>query len=172
MTGTICAKTLLVGFVYGKFAWLLNPRTGFKRKLLRTTEIVIIALVAVSLTAGGVFAVVLSPPPSPCSGVAGTNRTFTIIVDLTGYNDSQSQLGPWPVITVQRCDTVVFTVINNDTQAHGFAVASYSNVGLELVGGDHQKLQFQATRLGQFRIYCTSRCTVHYLMQNGLLNVT
>jgi len=118
-----------------------------------------------------VFAVVLSPPPSPCSSVTGTIRAFTIIIDLTGYDGSGSQSGPWPVISVQRCDTVVFTVINNDTQAHGFAVASYSNVGLELVGGDHQKLQFQATRIGQFRIYCTSKCTVHYLMQNGLLNV-
>jgi len=104
--------------------------------------------------------------------MTGAIRSFTIIVDLTGYNGSGSQSGPWPVISVQRCDTVVFTVVNNDTQAHGFAVASYSNAGLELVGGDHQKLQFQATRLGQFRIYCTSRCTVHYLMQNGLLNVT
>jgi hypothetical protein len=141
-------------------------------RLLRTSEIVIIALVTASLAAGGVFAVVLSPPPLPCSGVIGAIRSFTIIVDLTGYNGSGSQNGAWPVVTVQRCDTVIFTVINNDTQAHGFAVATYSNVGLELVGGDHQTLQFQATRLGQFRIYCTSRCTVHYLMQNGLLNVT
>ena len=140
--------------------------------MLRTSEIVIIALVTASLAAGGVFAVVLSPPPSPCSGITGAIRSFTIIVDLNGYNGSGSQPGSWPVVTVQRCDNVVFTVINNDTQAHGFAVASYSNAGLELVGGDHQKLQFQATKLGQFRIYCTSRCTVHYLMQNGILNVT
>ncbi len=133
---------------------------------------IIVGLVAAFLATGGVLAVVLTPPSSPCSGVPGAIRSFTIIVDLTGYNGSGSQTGAWPVVTVQRCDTVVFNVINNDTQAHGFAVASYSNVGLELVGGDHQKLQFQATRLGQFRIYCTSRCTVHYLMQNGLLNVT
>ncbi len=117
---------------------------------LRTIEIVVIALVIVALGAGGVFA----------------------IVDLNGYNGSKSQTGPWPVVSVQRCDTVVFTVINNDTQPHGFAVASYSNVGLELVGGDHQKLQFQATRIGQFRVYCTINCSVHVLMQNGLLNVT
>jgi hypothetical protein len=139
---------------------------------LRTSEIVIIALVAASLAVGGVFAVVLSPPPSPCSGVTGAIRSFTIIVDLNGYNGSQSHSEAWPVVNVRRCDTVVFTVINNDTQAHGFAVASYSNIGLELVGGDHQRLQFQATRIGQFKIYCTIKCTVHYLMQNGLLNVT
>ena len=138
---------------------------------MRTIEIVVIALVIVALGAGGVFAVLLSPPLSPCSGAPGAIRSFTIIVDLNGYNGSKSQAGPWPVVSVQRCDTVVFTVINNDTQPHGFAVASYSNVGLELVGGDHQKLQFQATRIGQFRIYCTINCSVHILMQNGLLNV-
>src|SRR5712692_1672107 len=139
---------------------------------MRTSEIVIIAPVTATLAAGGVFAIVLSPPSSPCSSVIGTIRSFTIIVDLRGYNGSKSQTGPWPTVTVQRCDTVIFTVINNDTQPHGFGVASYSNVGLEIVGGDHQKLQFQATRIGQFRIYCTINCSVHILMQNGLLSVT
>jgi hypothetical protein len=141
-------------------------------RILRAIEMIIVGLAAAFLATGGVLALVLTPPQSPCSGVTGAIRSVTIIVDLNGYNGSAFQSGPWPVVTVQRCDIVVFTVINNDTQAHGFAVASYSNVGLELVGGDHQKLQFQATRIGQFRIYCTSRCTVHYLMQNGLLNVT
>ncbi len=139
---------------------------------MRTSEIVIIAFVTASLAAGGVFAVVLSPPVSPCSGATGAIRSFTIIVDLTGYNVSQSHNGSWPVVTVQRCDNVVFTVVNKDTQSHGFAVASYSNAGLELVGGARQTLKFQATRTGQFQIYCTIKCSVHYLMQNGLLNVT
>jgi hypothetical protein len=133
---------------------------------------IIVALVAAALATGGVLAVVLTPPPSPCSGITGAVRSFTINVDLNGYNGSRFQAGSWPVVTVQHCDNVVFNVINYDTQPHGFAVAYYSNVGLELVGGDHQTLRFQATRTGQFRIYCTINCTVHYLMQNGLLNVT
>jgi hypothetical protein len=140
--------------------------------LLRTSEIIIMALVAATLATGGVLAIVLTPPPSPCSGVIGVTRSFTIIVDLSGYNGSQSQPGPWPVVTVQRCDKVVFNIINKDTQSHGFAVVYYSNAGLELVGGAHQMLEFQATRAGQFKLYCTIPCSVHYLMQNGLLNVT
>jgi hypothetical protein len=139
---------------------------------LRTSEVIIIALVATSLAAGGVLAVVLSPPPSPCSGVIGATRSFTIIVDSTGYNGSQYHTGPWPAVSIQRCDHVVFNVINNATESHGFAVAYYSNAGLELVGGTHQKLEFQATKAGQFKLYCTIPCSVHYLMQNGLLNVT
>jgi hypothetical protein len=135
---------------------------------------IIIGLVAASLAAGGVFAVVLSPPPDPCAGVAGAFRSFTIIAYSDGYNGSEYHSGPWPDVTVQRCDTAVFNVINNDTGTHGFAVASYSNAGLELVGGDQQKLQFQASRVGQFRIYSTycSSPTAHKFMVNGLLNVT
>jgi hypothetical protein len=133
---------------------------------------IIVALVTAALATGGVLAVVVSPPPPPCSGVSGATRSFTIIVDLTGYNGSGDHTGSWPIVTVQRCDKVVFTVINNDTQPHGFAVAYYSNAGLELVGGDHLTLSFQATKSGPFQIYCTIRCSVHNSMINGLLNVT
>lgn len=139
--------------------------------LLRTSEIIIVGLVAAALATGGILAVVLTPLPSPCSGTIGATRSFTIIADLSGYNNSQSQPGPWPVVTVQRCDNVIFNIINKDTQSHGFAVTYYSNSGLELVGGDHQTLRFQATKAGQFKIYCTIPCSVHYLMLNGLLNV-
>src|SRR5436189_3907854 len=134
---------------------------------MRTSEIGMIALLTASLAAGGVLAVVLSPPPSPCTGITGAIRSFTIIADFTGYNGSQSHFGSWPVVTVQRCDNVVFTVINDSTESHGFAVASYSNAGLELVGGARQTLKFQATKTGQFQIYCTIKCSVHYLMLNG-----
>jgi hypothetical protein len=141
---------------------------------LRTVEIAIIALVTASLGVGGVLAVVLTPPASPCSGVIVRTSSFTIIESLSGLNDSAHHSGQWPVATVHRCDMVTITIINNDTQTHGFSVASYSNAGIELVGGAVQKLKFQATRTGQFTMYCSSPviCTVHALMQNGLLNVT
>ena len=140
---------------------------------LRIVEIAIIVLVTVSLAVGGVLAFLVTPPSSPCSGVTGSTRSFTIVAYLTGFNDSEHQPGPWPVATVHQCDVVTFTIINHDTQTHGFSVASYSNAGIELVGGAVQKLTFQATRVGQFRIYCSSPviCTVHAYMQNGLLIV-
>jgi len=135
---------------------------------------IVIGLVAASLAAGGVFAVVLSPPPDPCSGVTGAVRSFTIIASSDGYNGSEYHTGSWPVVNVQRCDSVTFNVINMDTGTHGFAVASYSNAGLELVGGDQQKLQFQASKIGQFRIYSSycSSVTAHKFMVNSLLKVT
>jgi len=60
--------------------------------VLRAIEIIIIAFVGASLAAGTVFAIVLSPPPSPCSGVIGATRSFTVIVDQTGYNGSDLKL--------------------------------------------------------------------------------
>lgn len=134
----------------------------------------IIVLVTASLGVGGVLAFVLSPPPSPCSATSGHASSFTIVESLTGLNDSEHHSGQWPVATVHQCDTVTITIRNEDTQTHGFSVSSYSNAGIELVGGAVQRLTFQATRTGQFRMYCSSPviCTVHSLMQNGLLNVT
>ncbi len=138
---------------------------------MRTSEMIIIGLVTAFLATGGVLAVVLTPPPNPCPASAGVTRSFAILISLNGYNDSASHSGSWPVVNVNRCDKVVFNVRNEDTQPHGFAVQSYTNIGLEIVGNDHQTLSFQATRSGRFQIYCTIRCTVHYLMQSGLLNV-
>ena len=140
---------------------------------LRTVEMAIIALVTASLGVGGVLAFVLSPPPSPCSAMPGQASSFTIVESLTGLNDSKHHSGQWPVATVHQCDTVTITIMNQDYQTHGFSVSSYSNAGIELVSGAVQKLTFQATRTGQFRMYCSSPviCTVHSLMQSGLLNV-
>lgn len=133
----------------------------------------IVALVTISLGTGGVLSLVLVPPPSPCSGVSVHTASFTIVESVNGLNESVHNSAPWPVATVHHCDRVTVTIINQDTQAHGFAIASYSNSGIEIVGHDTQRLPFQATRIGQFRMYCALPviCTVHSIMQNGLLNV-
>jgi hypothetical protein len=145
----------------------------FGDELLRTSEIVIIALVMAFLAAGGALAFVVSPPSSPCAGVTGAARSITIIADLNGYNGSKYQTGSWPVATVRQCDNISITIVNHDTQAHGFAVSYYSNAGLEIVGGGApQTLKFQAIKKGQFTMYCSlGVCTVHQFMRAGLLNV-
>src|SRR5438552_15556984 len=104
---------------------------------------------------------------SPCSGVTGAIRSFTIIVDLTGYNGSKYQTGPWPMVTAQRCDTVVVTVVNYATQPHWFAVASCLHLWGASVGGPQQTLQFQGRRIGHSRVYCTINCSVAVLMHNA-----
>jgi hypothetical protein len=113
-------------------------------------------------------------PGSPCTGVASTTRSFTIIADDKGYNDSLNHMGQmWPVMNVNRCDFVKITIVNTVTQTHGFAIAYYAVKGAEIPG--QQKLvipDFQAIKAGSFTVYCTVRCTIHYAMLNGLLNVS
>ena len=112
-------------------------------------------------------------PSSPCAGIAGTTRNFTIIANVNGFNDSMDhQQGSWPVMTVHRCDTVKITVINASVQTHGFAVDYYATRGADIQGGETLPVQpFLASRIGQFRVYCNAPCPIHSIMQNGLLNV-
>lgn len=133
---------------------------------------IIVVVVAASL-AGGVLTFAIGLPNSPCSGVTGSTRSFTVIADSSGYNDSKDHQAPWPVITVNRCDTVSIKITNTDTQTHGFAIEFYAVRGTEIQGGGQSvSFQFLASKMGQFRMYCIVPCTVHLLyMQHGQLNV-
>ncbi|HZY94648.1 MAG TPA: hypothetical protein VFE98_07310 [Candidatus Bathyarchaeia archaeon] len=85
-------------------------------------------------------------PSSPCDNVAGSLRTFTIIADSSGFNNSKTQNGIGPLITVHRCDTVVINVVNKDIQAHGFVIVNYAPRGLEVQPGTTQSFRFQQFR--------------------------
>ena len=120
---------------------------------------------------GGIMTYAIAPN-SPCAGVTGTTRSFTVIANLNGYNNSKNQPGSWPAISVHKCDNVAVTVVNNDVQSHGFAVEYYAIKGMEVQGGQSQTVRFLATRAGGFRMFCNVFCTAHIYMQNGLLTVT
>lgn len=130
-------------------------------------------IIAVAVTlGGGVMTLVIGLPSSPCAGIAGSTRSFTIVANLNGYNDSKTHQGSWPLMSVNRCDTVTIKVVNTDIQSHGFAVDYYALKGMEIQGQQSQSVTFLASRAGQFRAYCNVFCTVHYAMQNGLLTVS
>jgi hypothetical protein len=133
---------------------------------------VIVIVVAAGL-GGGIMTLAIGLPSSPCAGIASTTRNFTIIASSNGFNDSVShQQVSWPVLTVHRCDIVKITVINTDTQTHGLAVDYYAARGTDIQGQQTLSLPpFLAYKIGQFRVYCNSRCTIHEFLQNGLLNV-
>ena len=134
-------------------------------------SLLVVAVVTASLTAGVVMAQGASGHVPACGQGHGTTRSFTIIADLNGFNNSKYLQSSWPVLTVHRCDTVVITVINRDAQAHGLAVTTYAPNGVTVAPGTTQTLRFQANQKGNFRIYCNIFCTVHVFMQNGLLEV-
>ena len=132
---------------------------------------VIVIASAVAL-GGGVMTFAIGIPGSPCAGIVGTTRSFTLIADLNGFNDSRDHQSPWPVLTVHRCDVVSIKIINKDTQAHGFAIDYYAARGTEIPGQQPSTpVQFLASKSGQFKIFCNIYCTVHIFMQNALLNV-
>jgi len=142
----------------------------------RTLAIIVIASCAalgggVVTYAVGVGLPTLQQVPS-CNGVPSANLSFTIIASETGYNDSVDHQGQWPVMNVSRCDTVTITIVNKDTQPHGFAVDYYEAKGVEISGGQSTVVQFTVAKPGQFHVYCSIFCTVHYAMLRGLLTVS
>ena len=140
--------------------------------MLKNKTLVVIVIVVATALGGGIMTFAVGLPGSPCAGSAGTTRNFTIVATINGFNDSKDHQGQWPVMIVNRCDMVKVTIINTDTQTHGFAVSYYATRGTEIQGGQAISVPpFLASKIGQFRVYCISVCTAHTFMQNGLLNV-
>jgi nitrous oxide reductase len=136
-------------------------------------KILAIMIIAVAGTlGGGVMTLVIGLPSSPCAGITGSTRSFTIMASSNGYNDSKTHQGSWPIMSVNRCDTVAVKVVNTDTQSHGFAIDYYAVKGMEIQGQQSQSVTFLASRTGHFRAYCIVPCSIHIAMQNGLLAVS
>ncbi|TMI37530.1 hypothetical protein E6H26_03020 [Candidatus Bathyarchaeota archaeon] len=142
--------------------------------MLQNKTLAIIVIISAVALGGGIMTFAIGIPDSPCTGVVGTNRSFTIIANVNGYNDSVTHQGQaWPMMSVNRCDMVTVKIINTDTQTHGFAIDYYAVRGTEIVGGQSISFQFLATRAGSFTVYCSiAVCTVHYAMLNGQLTVS
>jgi heme/copper-type cytochrome/quinol oxidase subunit 2 len=104
------------------------------------------------------FTIIESDPPDPLAGMNGSY-----------YKPLTAQ---WPVIQVHQGDTVIITVINNDSrEVHGFAIVHYDNRGFSLAPGQRHVVSFVADEVGSFRIYCNVFCAIHPYMQNGVLIV-
>lgn len=140
---------------------------------MRNKMLSVLVVVVAAALGGGIMTFAIGLPSSPCAGIAGAIRSFTVVADINGFNDSVNhQQGSWPVLTVHRCDIVKVTIVNGDTQAHGFAVDYYATRGTEIQGGQTLPVPpFLTTKSGQFRVFCISFCTIHAFMQNGLLSV-
>jgi heme/copper-type cytochrome/quinol oxidase subunit 2 len=105
------------------------------------------------------FTIIESDPPNPLAGMNGSY-----------YKPLTAQ---WPIIRVHQGDTVIITVINNDSrEVHGFAIAHYDNQGFSLAPGQQETISFVANEVGSFRMYCNVFCAIHPYMQNGVLIVS
>ena len=141
--------------------------------MLKNKMLAIILIIVAAALGGGIMTFAIGLPGSPCAGITGTTRTFTIEARFDGFNDSvDHQQEPWPVMSVHRCDIVKITMINSDTQTHGLGIDYYATKGTDLPGGQTlSEPPFLVSRIGHFRVYCTTLCTIHQFVLNGLLNV-
>lgn len=141
--------------------------------MLQNRMVLVIVIAVIGALGGGVVTFAIGLPTSPCTGVTGVTRNFTIIASTNGFNDSNEHTGSWPQMNVNRCDLVNITLINSDTQTHGFAIEYYGVKGAELIGQQTYYFPiFQATRAGRFQVYCNVPCSIHVLLQKGLLIVS
>ncbi len=154
--------------------------TDARPRIIRTKRVLAILVVLISV--GGVVSGLVLTGAIPlttlisCLGTPGTSKSFTIIADLSGYNNSKNNAGPvgygvWPIMNVSRCDNVTINLTNNDTQSHGLAIGGYTGE-YSVPPNQTLTIHFTANKAGHLRVFCTILCTVHDYMQNGQLNVS
>src|SRR5256712_6651016 len=97
---------------------------------------------------------------------------YTLLVaDQDGYNDSVHHSRPWPLIQVQRGETVKIVVCNLDrVSPHGFEINNYVNP-VQLTAGQSFATAFVADRPGNYSMISSIVCPVHQYMLYGLLVV-
>ena len=104
------------------------------------------------------FTIVDNDYPSPDAGMNGS------------YYHSFAT--PWPVIHVQKGQTVVIHVVNEGDEPHGFMIGHYFDSGVALQPGASYTVTFLADEAGTFTFRCSIFCAIHVYMQNGELIVS
>src|SRR5215472_3966621 len=137
---------------------------------MRDVILAVVVLASTATLAGAVS--FYGIPAAPCAGIAPTQVQFTIVANLTGYNNSKLNNGQGPFFSVPKCSRVTVNLANRDVQPHGLAVDFYSAHGVEAIGGDTQSLPLLAYKTGTFRIFCNIYCSVHTYMLHAQLTVT
>jgi heme/copper-type cytochrome/quinol oxidase subunit 2 len=145
---------------------------------LRTIVLITVIVVVVVLSIGSLVALAYSGT-FKASTPNGQVVRITIYEEdppaaLAGMNGSyyKSVQTIWPVIQIRQNDTVIITIINqNSSETHGFAIDYYEPGGVATSPGQQNTVTFVANKIGTFRIYCDVLCAIHPLMQNGELIV-
>lgn len=157
----------------------MSRMTDPRRTTLVLTLVTVVAVFAVVAVLGlgtvdGVKSTeVSSSLPSYCQRPSGG---ILIVVSRYGYNDSilmgAGPTKPWPIVQVQRGETVKIAVCNTDSEAHGFQVATYVQSSVNIIPpGQELNFTFLANKEGTFGIYCAIPCDLHPELQYGQLRV-
>ena len=141
----------------------------------------LVALVAITLAVAAIASAIylsnagkgISLPP----GCVRPANGFLVIASSRGYNDSAGHgVGPndsWPVLNVQKGQSVNVVVCNTDIEAHGFQIFHYfDSHTVSIAPRQVIRVSFVANQTGTFRIYCSIFCVPHApYMQYGELIV-
>ncbi len=132
---------------------------------------VLVAAAIIALTVlTGTYSYNSRSVPSDSLGCSAPRGDILIIAGPSGFNDSVGHARPWPIVTVQKGDTVHLFVCNKDpVSAHGFAIDHYLNSGMAIRPESNFRVSFVADQGGNFIIYCNIFCPVHPFMIGRLI---
>src|SRR2546427_9896866 len=108
----ICAKTLLASFLGLRSPVLAYEAWG--RLVLKNKMLAVIVIVVAAALGGGIMTFAVGLPGSPCEGIAGTTRNFSILASINGFNDIKNHEGQCPTMSVHRCYIFKVTIITGE----------------------------------------------------------
>lgn len=111
---------------------------------------IIIIVIAVVLIGGGLYRTYLLPEGSkPVE--TGVVREITIIAKKDDWRFVPEE------IEINRGDTIIATVINEDSYDHGIAIDALG-ISQRMPANSTIKIEFVATQAGDFPFYCSVPC--------------
>lgn len=111
----------------------------------------IIGVVLVVIIGGGVVFSSLSNNVD-CPEGAGTVRDLTVVSKKLEWRFEPE------TVTVEQCDTINLTVVNEDNFDHGVAIDAFG-ISQRLPANETIFITFQATKAGEFPFYCSVSCS-------------
>jgi len=125
-------------------------------------KFVIVGIILVVIVAGGLVFNILSDNLN-CEPGQGSDKHFDIVSKRLEWAFEPEE------ITVEQCDRVSVTVINEDNFDHGFAIDAFG-VSQRLPANGRIDVEFVATKGGTFPFYCSVSCSDSAASTFGLEN--
>lgn len=114
-------------------------------------KFIIVGIVLVVIVVGGII-FNLTADNFACEPGMGEDLTMTIVSKRLEWRYEPEE------ITINQCDRVKLTVINEDNFDHGFAIDAFG-VSQRLPANGTINVDFVATKSGTFPFYCSVSCS-------------
>lgn len=112
---------------------------------------IVIAIVLVAIVASGMIFSKKTDTDN-CTSDMGKTQNITVVSKKLEWRFDPE------VITVEKCDKVNLTIVNEDNFDHGFAIDAFG-VSQRLPANGTINVSFVATKSGEFPFYCSVSCS-------------